>query len=87
MAEGRLDGEAYPPPGLEQESEARKRRNPLVLVGSAATAGVLAAGLIAFRRGNTRVSQQMMRARILAQASTVAIMTASSGAMLSSSSR
>jgi hypothetical protein len=48
---------------------------------------VLAAGLIAFRRGNTRVSQQMMRARILAQASTVAIMTASSGAMLSSSSR
>jgi hypothetical protein len=87
MAEGRLNGEAYPPPGLEQESEARRRRNPLVLVGSAATAGVLAAGLIAFRRGNTRVSQQMMRARILAQASTVAIMTASSGAMLSSSSR
>lgn len=84
MSTERLQGEQYPPPGLEQER--KKRRNPFVLVGSAVTAGVLAAGLIAFRRGNHRVSQQMMRARLLAQGSTVAIMTASSGALLASSS-
>ncbi len=30
-----------------------KKRNPLVLVGAMATAGVLFAGITAFRRGNT----------------------------------
>ena len=30
-----------------------KKRNPFVLVGAVATAGVLFAGITAFRRGNT----------------------------------
>lgn len=68
------------PAGLEGND--RRKRNPLVLVGAAATAGVLCAGLVAFRKGNQRLSQQMMRARIVAQGATVLMMTASSGAIV-----
>ncbi|KAJ6667793.1 hypothetical protein lerEdw1_016114 [Lerista edwardsae] len=50
----------------------KTRENPLVPIGCLATAGVLTYGLICFKKGNTRQSQMMMRARILAQGFTVA---------------
>ncbi|KFV05476.1 hypothetical protein N339_04504, partial [Pterocles gutturalis] len=40
--------------------------------GCLCTVGVLTYGLISFKRGNTRRSQLMMRARILAQGFTFA---------------
>lgn len=56
-----------------------RRRNPLVLVGAAATAGVLCAGLLAFKQGNPDLSQKMMRARVAFQAITVGLMAGSTG--------
>ncbi|NWV13386.1 HIG2A protein, partial [Ptilonorhynchus violaceus] len=50
----------------------KTRENPLVPLGCLCTVGVLAYGLISFKRGNTRRSQLMMRARILAQGFTFA---------------
>mmetsp|Transcript_30856 Transcript_30856/g.37399 ORF Transcript_30856/g.37399 Transcript_30856/m.37399 type:complete len:93 (+) Transcript_30856:145-423(+) len=61
---------------------ANTHRNPLVLVGAIATAGVLAAGLVAFRNGNTDLSQKMMRTRVLFQGATVAVMVGTSGSLL-----
>lgn len=55
-----------------------RRRNPLVLAGCGVTAGVLIVGLLAFKQGNSALSQRMMRARVLAQAGTVAVMVGSS---------
>ncbi len=43
------------------------------------TAAVLMGGLVAFKKGNKAMSQTMMRARIIAQGGTVAIMLATSG--------
>lgn len=40
--------------------------------GCLCTLGVLTYGLISFKRGNTRHSQLMMRARVVAQGFTVA---------------
>ena len=48
--------------------------------GALITAGVLIGGLVAFKQGRKDLSQQMMRARIVAQGATVAIMLGSSGA-------
>ncbi|KAL5974334.1 hypothetical protein ACLOJK_030998 [Asimina triloba] len=39
-----------------------------------ATAGVLTAGLISFRQGNSRLGQMLMRARVVVQGATVALM-------------
>ncbi|NWQ82713.1 HIG2A protein, partial [Columbina picui] len=77
--------ETGPPPPLERvpvpvfaeegfgEKFLRKtRENPLVPLGCLCTLGVLTYGLINFKRGNTRRSQLMMRARILAQGFTFA---------------
>lgn len=52
----------------------KTNRNPLVLCGAIATAGVLVAGLISFRQGNFNRSQMFMRARVGFQAATVALM-------------
>lgn len=60
----------------------KKQKSPLVLLGAFATAGVLAGGLIAFKRGNQNASQALMRARVLLQACTVACMVATSGAVV-----
>ncbi|XP_024393735.1 RING-H2 finger protein ATL48 [Physcomitrium patens] len=51
-----------------------KKRNPLVLCGALATAGVLVGGLVSFRQGNRNMSQMLMRARVGFQAATVALM-------------
>jgi hypothetical protein len=57
-----------------------RKRSPLVLVGALATAGVLAAGLVAFKKGNQNLSQSLMRTRVLFQGATVAVMVITSGA-------
>lgn len=64
-----------PQPDLEDIFEEKKRvRNPLVPIGALLTAGVLTAGLISFRQGNSRLGQKLMRARVVVQGATVAIM-------------
>ncbi|KAL3142208.1 RING-H2 finger protein atl48 [Trebouxia sp. C0009 RCD-2024] len=57
-----------------------RRRSPWVLVGAGSTAAILLGGLLAFRRGNQNLSQKMMRARVVAQGATVAIMAGTAGA-------
>ncbi|RYR26290.1 hypothetical protein Ahy_B02g060511 isoform B [Arachis hypogaea] len=63
--------------------EKKNVRNPLVPVGLSCgtlqygafiTAGVLTAGLISFRRGNSHLGQKLMRARVVVQGATVALM-------------
>ncbi|GMH27823.1 hypothetical protein Nepgr_029666 [Nepenthes gracilis] len=62
-------------PDIEEFFEEKQRvRNPLVPVGALVTAGVLTAGLISFRQGNSQLGQKLMRARVVAQGATVAIM-------------
>ncbi|XP_071614757.1 HIG1 domain family member 2A, mitochondrial [Heliangelus exortis] len=58
--------------GFKEKFLRKTRENPLVPLGCLCTVGVLAYGLISFKRGNTRQSQLMMRARILAQGFTFA---------------
>jgi len=41
------------------------------------TAGVLTAGLISFRQGNSQLGQKLMRARVVVQGATVALMVGS----------
>lgn len=50
------------------------QRNPLVPAGAALTAAVLLGGLFAFNRGNQIWSQRMMRARVVAQGATLALL-------------
>lgn len=57
----------------------RRKRNPWVLVGAVATAGVLFGGLIAFKNGKSAQAQQFMRARVAVQGATVALMLGSGG--------
>lgn len=45
--------------------------------GALITAGVLTAGLISFRQGNSHLGQMLMRARVVAQGGTVALMVGS----------
>lgn len=47
--------------------------------GAVATGGVLLGGLVAFKNGKSALAQQFMRARVLAQGITVAIMVSSGG--------
>lgn len=42
--------------------------------GALVTAGVLTAGLISFRQGNSHLGQMLMRARVVVQGATVALM-------------
>ncbi|KAL2503445.1 putative inactive receptor kinase [Abeliophyllum distichum] len=54
---------------LEELFQEKKRvRNPFVPIGALVTAGVLTAGLISFRQGNSHLGQKLMRARVVAQA-------------------
>ncbi|KAK9684682.1 hypothetical protein RND81_10G225200 [Saponaria officinalis] len=54
--------------------EKKRIRNPLVPIGALMTAGVLTAGLISFRQGNSKLGQKLMRARVVVQGATVALM-------------
>ncbi|NXC48669.1 HIG2A protein, partial [Penelope pileata] len=58
--------------GFADKFVRKTRENPLVPLGCLCTLGVLTYGLISFQRGNTRRSQLMMRARIVAQGLTFA---------------
>ncbi|KAL8467320.1 hypothetical protein ACS0TY_036153 [Phlomoides rotata] len=60
---------------LEELFQEKKRvRNPLVPIGAFMTAGVLTAGLISFKQGNSQLGQKLMRARVVVQGATVALM-------------
>ncbi|XP_073147056.1 RING-H2 finger protein ATL48-like [Henckelia pumila] len=60
---------------LEELFQGKKRvRNPFVRVGAFIIAGVLTAGLISFRHGNSHLGQKLMRARVVAQGATVVLM-------------
>ncbi|KAL0437920.1 UNVERIFIED_CONTAM: RING-H2 finger protein ATL48 [Sesamum latifolium] len=60
---------------IQELFEEKKRvRNPLVPIGALMTAGVLTAGLISFRQGNSHLGQKLMRARVVVQGATVALM-------------
>jgi hypothetical protein len=48
-----------------------------IISGALVTAGVLTAGLISFRYGNSRLGQKLMRARVVIQGATVALMIGS----------
>ncbi|KAF7838353.1 RING-H2 finger protein ATL48-like [Senna tora] len=62
-------------PTLEEFFPEKKRvRNPFVPIGALITAGVLTAGLISFRQGNSHLGQKLMRARVVVQGATVALM-------------
>ncbi|KAK9067276.1 hypothetical protein SSX86_014602 [Deinandra increscens subsp. villosa] len=62
-------------PELESLFPEKKRsRNPFVPIGAFITAGVLTAGLISFKQGNSLLGQKLMRARVVAQGGTVALM-------------
>ena len=67
-------------PGLSTD-EAPKRRNPLVIVGALATAGVLMRGVYAMREGNSNLSARMMSWRIYGQAATVMMLGISMAGM------
>ncbi|XP_020420367.1 RING-H2 finger protein ATL48 [Prunus persica] len=51
--------------------------NRINFSGALLTAGVLTAGLISFRQGNSQLGQKLMRARVVAQGGTVALMVGS----------
>lgn len=59
-------------------SDARKldiiSKNPLVPGGALITAAVLMGGLLAFKNGSQVWSQRLMRARVLAQGATLAVL-------------
>ncbi|NWR26651.1 HIG2A protein, partial [Tachuris rubrigastra] len=63
---------AFSDEGFGDKFLRKTRENPLVPLGCLCTVGVLTYGLISFKKGNTRRSQLMMRARILAQGFTFA---------------
>ncbi|XP_022954948.1 RING-H2 finger protein ATL48-like [Cucurbita moschata] len=71
----RFTGMSSGEPNLDEFFVEKKRaRNPLVPVGAFVTAGVLTAGLISFRQGNSQLGQMLMRARVVVQGATVALM-------------
>ena len=59
-----------------------RKRSPLVMAGALITGAILGAGLFAYKSGNKNMSQTMMRARVIAQGATVALMMGTSGMVL-----
>ncbi|NWU44510.1 HIG2A protein, partial [Hylia prasina] len=72
-----LDPNSFPTftdEGFTEKFLRKTRENPLVPLGCLCTVGILAYGILCFKKGNTRRSQLMMRARVLAQGFTIASM-------------
>jgi len=64
-----------PPPETTGQKIKRKiRENPFVPLGMLATVGALSYGIYGFQKGNQRIQQTMMRARVLAQGATVLVL-------------
>jgi len=53
--------------------------DPLPIVGTVVTVGILGLGIMSMVRGNPQLSQKLMRARVLAQAATVGFVLLSMG--------
>ncbi|NXR24673.1 HIG2A protein, partial [Cinclus mexicanus] len=64
----------FPEEGFTEKFLRKTRENPLVPLGCLCTVSILAYGIICFKKGNTRRSQLMMRARVIAQGFTLAAM-------------
>ncbi|OWK55481.1 HIG1 domain family member 2A, mitochondrial [Lonchura striata] len=62
----------FPEEGFTEKFVRKTRENPLVPLGCLCTVSVLVYGIICFKRGHTRRSQLMMRARVIAQGCTFA---------------
>ncbi|NWY92098.1 HIG2A protein, partial [Loxia curvirostra] len=62
----------FPEEGFADKFLRKTRENPLVPLGCLCTVSVLVYGIICFKKGNTRRSQLMMRARVIAQGCTFA---------------
>ncbi|NXT62731.1 HIG2A protein, partial [Chaetops frenatus] len=62
----------FPEEGFGEKFLRKTRENPLVPLGCLCTVGILTYGIICFKKGNTRRSQLMMRARVVAQGFTFA---------------
>ncbi|XP_073241613.1 uncharacterized protein [Porites lutea] len=74
-----------PPPPPETMGEKLKRKvkqNPIVPIGALATVGALTYGLFSFIRGDTKMQQYMMRARVAAQGGTIVAVAAGVAFML-----
>lgn len=56
------------------------RKNPMVPIGAGVTAGILLAGLFAFKNGSQIWSQRLMRMRVLAQGATLVVLAGAAGA-------
>jgi hypoxia induced protein len=54
------------------ELQAERESTPPHFIGTLLTAGVLCAGLVAFRMGNSQVQNYLMKARVAAQGATLA---------------
>jgi len=62
-----------------QKAQRKFTKEPLVPLGTLVTAGVLTAGVRAFSKGNSQLSQKMMRWRVIAQGCTVAAIVFGAG--------
>ncbi|KAK9496403.1 hypothetical protein O3M35_013307 [Rhynocoris fuscipes] len=62
--------------GFTEKLMRRFKENPFVPIGCLATVGCLTLGLFSFHRGERRMSQLMMRARVVAQGFTVVALVA-----------
>lgn len=65
-------GSAVRPARSAQARDSRASQPLSLPAGCLCTVGILAYGILCFKRGNTRRSQLMMRARVLAQGFTIA---------------
>ena len=72
----RRDFDAIHPETTRDKMLRKINENPLVPIGCLATMGALTYGLYSFRTGNRKMSQLMMRTRIVAQGFTVAALVA-----------
>jgi Hypoxia induced protein conserved region len=66
-----FDSERFEPESGKDKLIRKFKENPFVPIGCLATAAALSVGLYSFKKGERRMSQMMMRTRIVAQGFTV----------------
>ena len=62
---------AIPQESGREKFKRRMKENPFVPLGAVLTTIVLAFGLVSFHRGNAKLSQNIMRLRVVAQGGTI----------------